>query len=66
MSERIDALEEMVAHQERTITELSDELRRQGETIERLRAEMLATREQVMRVEDAVEGPPVHEKPPHY
>lgn len=65
MSDRIDALEETAAHQGRTIDELSQELRRQGDLIERLRAELLTTREQMMRVEDAIDGP-VHEKPPHY
>ena len=65
MSARIDALEETVAHQSRTIDELSEELRRQGDLLERLRAELLTTREQVMRVEDAL-GPIEQQKPPHY
>ena len=62
----MDALEETVAHQGRTIEELSEELRRQGDVIERLRLELLSTREQVMRVEDVIDAPPAHEKPPHY
>ena len=59
-------LEEQVAHQGRTIDELSDELRRQGDLIERLRAELLSLREGVARVEDAMDGGGGHERPPHY
>ena len=65
MTDRLDALEETVAHQSRTIDDLSEELRRQGDTIDRLRAELLTLREGMARVEDAM-GPAPVERPPHY
>ena len=66
MSDRTDRLEETVAHQALAIEELSEELRRQGDLIDRLRTEMLHAREQMARVEDALDGPIEREKPPHY
>ena len=66
MNDRIDALEEALAHQGRALDEMSDELRRQGDTIERLRRELLDMREGLGRVEDAMGGPAPAEKPPHY
>ena len=66
MTDRLDTLEEAIAHQSRTIDDLSEEVRRQGGTIERLRAELLSMREGLARVEDTMGGPVPVEKPPHY
>lgn len=66
MKERIEALEAAVAHGERTIEDLSAELRRQGELVDRLMLELTRQRERVGELADAVEGPHEATKPPHY
>lgn len=66
MSERTERLEEAVAHQALAIEELSCELRRQGEVIDRLLLELARQRERMGDLADAVEGPHEVTKPPHY
>jgi SlyX protein len=62
--DRITALEETVAHQSKTIDELSDQLTEQWKIIDRLKRalESLGERMESMASTDA----PVVAKPPHY
>ncbi|MGA9659643.1 MAG: SlyX family protein [Asticcacaulis sp.] len=65
MSEdRITALEEMVAHQAKTLDELSEQLTEQWKVIDRMKRSMERMGEQLdgMASVDA----PVGAKPPHY
>ena len=66
MSDRIEALEETIAHQARAIEDLSQELRRQGQVVDRLTLELTRQRERMGELADAVEGPHEVTKPPHY
>lgn len=64
--DRIVALEEMVAHQARTIDELSDQLAEQWKTIDRMRRALERVSERLIGIEDrTTEATPVT-KPPHY
>lgn len=65
-SGRIAALEEHIAHQDRTIEELSDQLAAQWKVLEQMRAKLdqLADRFLVLE-ENALEAPPIT-RPPHY
>ncbi|QRM53796.1 SlyX family protein [Sinorhizobium sp. BG8] len=63
---RIAALEEHVAHQARTIEELSDQLVEQWKIVEQMRAKLdqLTTRFLLLE-ESSLEAPPIT-RPPHY
>lgn len=63
---RIEDLEVMVAHQARTIDELSEELTRAMRMIERLQHLTQALSERLGSVEDVALAKPGMEKPPHY
>lgn len=64
--ERLARLEEHVAHQQRVIEELSDQLNEQWKAIETLQTRQKKLIERFVTVEDQVrEAPPVT-KPPHY
>ncbi|MDX3929931.1 MAG: SlyX family protein [Shinella sp.] len=63
---RISALEEHVAHQARTIEELSDQLAEQWKTIEQMRSKLDRLTERFLALEEqSLEAPPIA-RPPHY
>ena len=62
--ERILALEELAAHQARTIEELSAEIARQWTVTDELKRRLERLTEQFFELEER-EAPPVT-KPPHY
>lgn len=65
-NDRIIALEEMVAHQAKTIDELSDQLAEQWKTVDRMRRTLEILSERLIGLEDrTTEAAPVT-KPPHY
>lgn len=67
MSEkRIVALEELTAHQARTIDELSGEIARQWETIRKLERRLEAMGERFAALEDAAATTPDNRRPPHW
>ena len=64
--DRLTALEELTAHQAKTIDELSDQVADQWKTIERLRRALERLGEQLTGLEERTgEAAPVT-KPPHY
>lgn len=66
-SDRIEALETVVAHQEAAIEDLSETVQQQWAEIERLKRDMgKLTRSLEAMVEDGDEAPPVNQPPPHY
>ena len=68
MSERVTALEEMVAHLTQTVEELSDVLARQDGELSRLtrRVEMLMNREAEREAEAGDTIPLADQRPPHW
>ncbi|PTM97303.1 SlyX family protein [Mycoplana dimorpha] len=63
---RIAALEEHVAHQARTIEELSDQLAEQWKVVEQMRAKLNQLAERFLILEEnSLEAPPIT-RPPHY
>lgn len=65
-SDRIAALEEHVAHQDRAIEELSDQLAEQWKVVEQLRAKLDQLTERFLVLEEgSLEAPP-NTRPPHY
>lgn len=64
--DRITRLEETVAHQAKTIEDLSAQLARQWKTIDGMRARLDALIERFLTLEEqSREAPPVA-RPPHY
>jgi len=64
--DRITKLEELAAHQAKTIEELSDQLAEQWRIVEQLRGKLDALTERFLAVEErSLEAPPVT-RPPHY
>ena len=64
--ERITRLEETVAHQAKTIEELSDQLAEQWKVTEQVRAKLDRLTERFLSLEEAsLEAPPIT-KPPHF
>ena len=64
---RIDKLEEMLAHQEQVINDLSDELAKQWQTIERLTRRIKELEEKVATRIAAADAPESGDPPPpHY
>ncbi len=64
--DRLMALEELTAHQAKTIDELSDQLAEQWKVIEQMRRTLERLGERLIGLEDsASEATPVT-KPPHY
>ena len=64
-TERLDALETRIAHQDRTIDELSAVVTKQWTTIEQLRRRLDAMEEQV-RSGGYIADPLSEKPPPHY
>ncbi len=66
-SDRIEALETVVAHQEAAIEDLSETVQAQWAEIERLTRELgKLTRSLEALVEDGGDAPPANQRPPHY
>jgi len=66
MQQRITQLEETVAHQELTIADLSDELSKQWQTIDRLNRIIEEIREKMDTMVLDGPAPAADEAPPHY
>lgn len=64
--ERLRQIEELVAHQARTIDELSDELMRQSELIRVMQRRLDAVSERFVALEETVTAPPEAGRPPHW
>ena len=64
--ERLVELEIQIAHQSRTIEELSGEMARQGAELDRLRKTMKALAERFLALEEVATPRPEITKPPHY
>lgn len=65
-TDRLQALEEICAHQASEIDALSDVIREQGKEIDLLKKAMLRFRDRLTEVEEAGTGPHLNTKPPHY
>jgi SlyX protein len=67
MSDRLDAIEEKLAHLERAVAELSDVVARQQKELDRALDRNQRLMEKISALESDV-GPSAtaHEKPPHY
>jgi SlyX protein len=63
---RIDRLEEMLAHQARTIDELSDQLAEQWKVVEQTRAKLDRLTERFLTLEGQSLEAPANTPPPHY
>jgi len=66
ISERVQDLEIMVAHQAQTIEELSEELRRAFETLERMQRSLKSLGHRFDALEEVATPGPENTKPPHY
>ncbi len=64
-ADRLTALEELTAHQSKTIDELSEQLTEQWQLIERLKRALERLGERLETIEAGGGGAPVT-KPPHY
>jgi len=63
---RITRLEEMVAHQAKTIEELSDQLAEQWKVVEQTRAKLDRLTERFLSLEEQSLEAPAATRPPHY
>ncbi len=63
---RIDALEEILAHQAKTIDELSDQLAEQWKVLEQTRAKLDRLTERFLSLEEQSLEAPAITRPPHY
>ena len=59
-------LQELTAHQARTIEELSDEVRRQGEAVDRLEKTLRELAGRFLALEEGATPRPEITRPPHY
>jgi SlyX protein len=66
VGERLRALEELTAHQARTIEELSSEMAVQGEQLRRMQKKLDAMAERFMALEESVTPPAEATRPPHW
>ena len=66
MENRIIALEETIAHQSKTIEELSDQLTEQWRVVEQTRAKLDRLTERFLNLEEQSLDAPAITKPPHY
>jgi SlyX protein len=62
---RVEALETLAAHQERTIEELNDVIAAQWKEIESLKRQLARLDDQLRDVESGLPAPP-NQRPPHY
>ncbi|MDW5316499.1 SlyX family protein [Rhizobium sp. PL01] len=65
-NERITRLEETVAHQAKTIEELSDQLAEQWTVVEQTRAKLDRLTERFLSLEEQSLDAPANTRPPHY
>ena len=67
-SDRIEALEEALAHAEKAIEDLSDEAIRQAAEIDRLTRQIAKVTRTIeaMAEDDGDDAPPVDQPPPHW
>ncbi|MEK1902913.1 MAG: SlyX family protein [Rhizobium sp.] len=63
---RLTRLEEMLAHQAKTIDELSDQLAEQWKVMEQTRAKLDRLTERFLSLEEQSLEAPAITKPPHY
>ena len=63
---RITALEELVAHQAKTIDELSDQIAEQWKVVDQTRQKLDRLTERFLSLEGQSLEPPAITKPPHY
>ncbi|MBD9445558.1 MULTISPECIES: SlyX family protein [unclassified Rhizobium] len=63
---RITKLEEIVAHQAKTIEELSDQLAEQWKAVEQTRAKLDRLTERFLSLEEQSLEAPANTRPPHY
>lgn len=63
---RIIQLEEIVAHQAKTIEELSDQLTEQWKVVEQMRAKLDRLTERFLSLEEQSLDAPAVTRPPHY
>lgn len=64
--ETIRSLQELTAHQGRTIEELSEEVRRQGISVDRLEKTLRELAQRFLALEDVATPRPEITRPPHY
>jgi SlyX protein len=65
-SERITRLEETIAHQAKTIEELSDQLTQQWTVVEQVRTKLDRLTERFLSLEEQSIEAPANTRPPHY
>jgi SlyX protein len=65
-TDRITQLEETIAHQAKTIEELSDQLTEQWKVVEQTRAKLDRLTERFLSLEEQALEAPAITKPPHY
>ena len=65
-TDRITHLEETIAHQAKTIEELSDQLTEQWKVVEQTRAKLDRLTERFLSLEEQALEAPAITRPPHY
>lgn len=68
LSTRVQALEEMLAHKESEVHDLSDMVNQQWKRLEALERDLNRTNERIVTLEDEVggDGTEADQKPPHW
>lgn len=67
LESRVQVLEELLAHREAELQDLSDMVSQQWQRIENLERDLNRTKDRIITLEDEVgEGPAANQKPPHW